>query len=397
MREPLTIAVAQPLCAARDVAANAAFHAAAVRAAGARVVLFPELSLTGYELDASAISPDDPRLASLVEACAETGSLALAGAPVRGQAGGDHIGTLAVRGGGATAVYHKLWLGGAEPGRFSPGSQPAVLEVDGWRLGLAICKDTGIPQHAADTAARGMDVYAASVLETADRGPVLDERARRAARDHGVWVAVASFAGSTGGGFDRAAGDSAIWSPEGVAVRRAGREPGALARVTLRNTARVSLRAVEEGDLPRLFEFHREPEANAMAAFTAKDPSDREAFLAHWQRVRRSDAIVKRVVVVEGDVAGTVLSFEESGRRHVCYWLGKRFWGQGIATRALLLFLAEERVRPLYARAAKDNLPSLRVLEKCGFRVSGEARGYANARGCMIEEAVLELGDPGAP
>jgi predicted amidohydrolase len=233
VREPLTIAVAQPLCVSYDVVANAATHAATVRAAGARVVVFPELSLTGYELDASAISVEDPRLARIVEACAEVASIALVGAPVHGEDGRMHVAMLAVDGTGATFAYHKMWLGGAEPDRFSPGGAPAVLEVDGWRLGLAICKDTGIPQHAADTAALGIDAYVAGVLESAEDAAVPEARARRIAADHHVWVAIASFAGSTGGGYDHAAGGSGIWSPDGVEVTRSGPETGAVARATL--------------------------------------------------------------------------------------------------------------------------------------------------------------------
>jgi predicted amidohydrolase len=233
MREPLVIAVAQPPCVSYDVAANAVTHAATVRAAGARLVVFPELSLTGYELDAPAISADDPRLAPIVEACAETGSLALVGAPVSGEAGRSHIGMLAVDGSRASVAYRKMWLGGEEPNRFTPGSRPAVLEIDGWRLGLAICKDTGIPQHAFDTAALGIDAYVAGVLESADDAAIPDQRARRVAADLGVWVAMASFAGSTGGGYTQAAGRSAIWTPDGVAIARAGPETGAIARATL--------------------------------------------------------------------------------------------------------------------------------------------------------------------
>jgi len=60
VREPLRVAAVQPACAARDVAGNAEVHAAAIRAAEAQVVVFPELSLTGYELDASPVAPDDP-------------------------------------------------------------------------------------------------------------------------------------------------------------------------------------------------------------------------------------------------------------------------------------------------------------------------------------------------
>src|SRR6476661_6184469 len=130
MREGLVIAVAQPRCVSFDVAANALIHADAVRTANARVVVFPELSLTGYELDADTIDPSDPRLAPIVVACAETGSLALVGAPVSGEAGRPHIAVLAVDGGGASVAYRKTWLGGAEPDRFAPGDGPAVLDVD---------------------------------------------------------------------------------------------------------------------------------------------------------------------------------------------------------------------------------------------------------------------------
>jgi len=233
MREGLVVAAAQPACAARDVAANAETHAAVVRAAGARVVVFPELSLTGYEPDAPAIDAADPRLAPLVAACAETGSLALVGAPVTGEAGREHIAMLAVDGAGAAVVYRKMWLGGSEPTRFSPGGAPTVLDVDGWRLGLAICRDTGIPQHAATTAARGMDAYVAGVLESAEDAGVPGERARRVAADHHVWVVVASFAGSTGGGYAQAAGGSGIWTPEGGVVVQAGPEVGAIVKATL--------------------------------------------------------------------------------------------------------------------------------------------------------------------
>jgi predicted amidohydrolase len=220
MREPLTVAVAQPQCTSYDVAANATTHAAIVRSAGARVVLFPELSLTGYELDAPAITVEDPRLAPIVDACAEAGSLALVGAPVHGDAGRSHIAMLAIDGAGANVAYHKMWLGTAEATRFAPGGRPAALDVDGWRLGLAICKDTGIPQHAADTAALGIDAYLAGILESAEDGAIL--------------VALASFAGSTGGGYDEAAGCSAIWTSDGEMIAQAGAEPGELVHATLR-------------------------------------------------------------------------------------------------------------------------------------------------------------------
>lgn len=228
-RTPLRLAVAQPPCVPLDVAQNARAHADAVRAARARVVVFPELSLTGYELQGPVVSVDDPRLAPLVDACAEAGTLALAGAPVAG----DHIGVLAVTGDGVTVAYRKMWLGGAEAQRFRPGDTPRVLDVDGWRIGLAVCKDTGVAAHAQRTAAFGIDVYAAGILELARDAGVPDERAQQIATTHRVWVAVASFAGSTGGGYTEAAGRSAIWTPRGEVTARVGTAPGEWTVTTL--------------------------------------------------------------------------------------------------------------------------------------------------------------------
>jgi predicted amidohydrolase len=234
VRKPLSIAVAQPRIQPGNVPANVRTHAAVVRAAAARVVVFPELSLTGYELDGEPIDPADPRLRPLVQACARAGAVALVGAPVEEETGRRFIAMLAVDAAGARIAYRKVWLGGEEPAHFTPGEAPAVLELDGWRFGLAICKDTRIPQHAADTAALGIDAYVAGMTESAEEAAAPEERARRVARDHGVWVAIASFAGPTGGGFDATAGGSGIWSSDGVAVARAGGEPGEIARADLR-------------------------------------------------------------------------------------------------------------------------------------------------------------------
>jgi predicted amidohydrolase len=233
MPDSLTLSVAQPLTISYDVEANALAHAELVRTANARVVVFPEMSLTGYNLDVPALSADDPHLAPIIAACAAAGSLALVGAPLRGEDGKEHIGMLAVDGTGARTAYHKMWPGGAEPERFAPGAAPGVVEVDGWRLGLAICRDTGIHQHAADTAALGIDLYVAGVLEHAEDAHITDERALRIATTHHIWAAIASFAGPTGGGYEHAAGCSAIWSPKGELIARAGTEPGALARATI--------------------------------------------------------------------------------------------------------------------------------------------------------------------
>ncbi|WP_051570083.1 nitrilase-related carbon-nitrogen hydrolase [Cryptosporangium arvum] len=142
------------------------------------------------------------------------------------------IGMLVVDGTGARVGYRKQYLGGGEGAVFTAGTGPAVIEVDGWRLGLAICKDTGVEQHAADTAALGIDVYVAGVLETAEDFDVPAERAARIARAHGVPVAIASFAGSSGEGFARAAGGSGVWAADGSLLARAGTRTGEIVQVT---------------------------------------------------------------------------------------------------------------------------------------------------------------------
>ena len=152
------------------------------------------------------------------------------------------------------------------------------------------------------------------------------------------------------------------------------------------------LRDVVEDDLPLFFDFQLDPVANSMAAFTARDPTDREAFAAHWHKIMVEPKCIIRTIVCDGQVVGSVSSYEDSGKREVTYWIGRAHWGKGIATRALTALLAQaDTTRPIYARVAKDNLGSRRVLEKCGFRVTGETKGFAKARGEEIEDLTLEL------
>jgi predicted amidohydrolase len=228
----LVVAAAQPECTARDVAANARAHAEAVLAAEARLVVFPELSLTGYELDAEAVPPDDPALAPLVEACARGRTVALAGAPVV-EDGRRSIGTLRVDGAGATVAYRKACLGGDETRFFTPGPGPVALELDGWRVGLATCKDTGVAGHVEATAALGIDLYAAGLVHLPSELAEQEARALRIAAASGAFVALASFAGPTGGGYDRTAGRSGVWSPAGELLAQAGDAPGEVARAAI--------------------------------------------------------------------------------------------------------------------------------------------------------------------
>jgi RimJ/RimL family protein N-acetyltransferase len=154
-------------------------------------------------------------------------------------------------------------------------------------------------------------------------------------------------------------------------------------------TSDVRLRDVAEADLPIFFEHQLDPDANRMAAFTARD---RDAFMAHWARILGDESVITKTVVFDGHVAGNVLSFEQSGQPLVGYWIGKEYWGKGVATRALSEFLGYVKVRPLYARVAKHNAGSIRVLEKCGFKICDEDNALSDAPGDEVEEFLFVLG-----
>jgi predicted amidohydrolase len=233
MLAPLPVAAAQPRCAAKDVHRNAAAHAELIRTAQARIVVFPELSLTGYELDADPIALDDPALDVIVGACEETHTVALIGAPIRGSESKTYIGVLRIDATGVIPAYRKCFLGGEEPAHCVPGDGPSVIEVDGWRVGLGICKDTGVEQHITQTAALNIDVYLAGLVHHPDELEIQEQRAKRIAQACNSYVGFASFAGCTGGGFDQTAGVSSLWSPAGFPLARAGADAGDFAHATL--------------------------------------------------------------------------------------------------------------------------------------------------------------------
>lgn len=150
------------------------------------------------------------------------------------------------------------------------------------------------------------------------------------------------------------------------------------------------LREVRDADIDVFFTQQCDPDANQMAAFTAPDPSDEAAFRRRWQRMRSDPAIVARTIVVADLIVGHVLSYVNDGRSEVSYWLGKDYWGQGYASRALQQFLQHvQSALPIYARVAADNRRSRRVLEKCGFTIIAEETGFAAARNAEIAELVL--------
>jgi RimJ/RimL family protein N-acetyltransferase len=163
-------------------------------------------------------------------------------------------------------------------------------------------------------------------------------------------------------------------------------------------STKITLRATRESDLQTFFEYQLDPIANRMAAFTAKDPTDRDACMTRWRKNLADPTNINKTIMIGDQIVGTIASYlapwtPVPHERHVTYWIDRQHWGKGIATAALQQFLSDPQLqeRPLYASAARDNLGSIRVLEKCGFTVIGSAKAFANGRGVEIEETCLVL------
>ncbi len=154
-------------------------------------------------------------------------------------------------------------------------------------------------------------------------------------------------------------------------------------------THEIQLRDVIEADLPIFFEHQIDSDAVNMAAHL---PRDQVAFQAHWEELLSKESVIKKTILFDELVVGYIMSFVYFGVREVGYWIGKEYWGLGIATRALLEFLDQVPLRPLHASAAKHNHGSLRVLEKCGFRLVGEDKEFSDFGGNVVEGFVFELG-----
>lgn len=153
----------------------------------------------------------------------------------------------------------------------------------------------------------------------------------------------------------------------------------------------ITLREVEASDLETFFRQQLDPEANRMAAFVGENPQDRGAFDAHWAKILHAPRITNRTIVADGQIAGHIACFPQGEDMEVTYWLGREFWGRGIATRALEAMLRLVTDRPMVARAATDNVASLRVLEKCGFKIVGQNKDFAHGRREETEEYILRL------
>ncbi len=150
----------------------------------------------------------------------------------------------------------------------------------------------------------------------------------------------------------------------------------------------VMLRDVIDRDLLILFEHQLDQEATHMAAFPSRD---HDGFMAHWAKILADPTVITKTILLGGQVAGSIASFGLPAERDVGYWIGKEFWGRGIATQALEAFLEIETTRPIFGRVAKHNIGSIRVLEKCGFVRAGEDSGFLTTNGKPVEEWIMKL------
>jgi [ribosomal protein S5]-alanine N-acetyltransferase len=157
------------------------------------------------------------------------------------------------------------------------------------------------------------------------------------------------------------------------------------------NDSEIILRKTEVADLAFFFVFQLDNEANYLAAFTLKDPTDKTAYLQKYTKLLNDRTINMQTIIVDNSIAGSIAKFEMEGEAEVTYWIDKKFWGKGIATKALKELLKRENRRPVFGRVAFDNFGSQKVLEKCNFVKIGTDKGFANARQAEIEEFIYKL------
>ncbi|GAA1857284.1 GNAT family N-acetyltransferase [Microbacterium koreense] len=153
----------------------------------------------------------------------------------------------------------------------------------------------------------------------------------------------------------------------------------------------IELRDVDDDDIDAIFDMMRDREAIALAAFTAENPDDRDAFDAWIGRQRTSDDVIYDVVTEDGGFAGSIAVFTVNGDREVSYWIARNAWGRGVASGALRILVSREAERPLFARVAAHNVASIAVLEKNGFTEVSRNSDFAPGLRREVEEIVYTL------
>jgi len=157
------------------------------------------------------------------------------------------------------------------------------------------------------------------------------------------------------------------------------------------NKLDIKLRPTEIADLDTLFQFQLDKEGGYLAAFMPKDPTDKTAYINKYTKLLDDPIVNNQTILLDNIIVGSIAKFVMEGNTEITYWIDRKFWGQGIATKALNEFLAIETIRPIFGRVAFDNFGSQKVLEKCGFDKVGSDKGFANARQMEVEEFIYKL------
>lgn len=245
-QDSLTVALAQTASTPGDVTANVKTAVDVARTAadrGAQLVLFPELSLVNYDLTqlaspSSWVGPDDARLDPLRHLPLTT----VVSAPYLGADGEKLLAALVFHADGRVLVHGKRHLHGPEREHFTPGAPQAPWELEGWRVGLAVCYDAGVPGHAQSAADAGAEVYAASVLYTRAEVRRMDLHFGARAMDHRMFAVVANHAGASAGW--ESCGGSGVWHPDGRRVACADESPA----LVVHTLSRADLEDLRERD-----------------------------------------------------------------------------------------------------------------------------------------------------
>ena len=159
------------------------------------------------------------------------------------------------------------------------------------------------------------------------------------------------------------------------------------------NNLDIKLRPTEIADLELLFQFQTDKEGGYMAAFMPKDPTDKSAYIDKFTKLLKDPTVNNQTIILDNIIVGSIAKFIMEGNTEITYWIDRKYWGQGIASKALNKFLVIETIRPIFGRVAFDNVGSQKVLEKCGFVKKGTDKGFANARQTEIEEYIYKLAE----
>ena len=252
-----TIAAAQVPSIRGDIAANIATHAAAIRAAAEHrvsVLVFPELSLTGYEPDLAAglaMAESDTRLGPLRALAQQHGMEVVVGAPLQSEHAKPALGAIVLTPNGETTSYRKMHLGTTERPYFVVGNRPLAIGSSGHTVGLAICADSSHVSHPQVYAASGANIYAVGVFMNAEwYATDVPRHAAHAAR-FGMLVVMANHGASIGS--YTSVGRSTVWRPDGtVLIQSAGTESALLIATTRDGVWQGELARIAAPDLMRL-------------------------------------------------------------------------------------------------------------------------------------------------